>query len=114
MVSQKEWKERIKHLWGTSFVLLELSDLSLDENISRARILQSGSDPHIQDRKSKAEEIAEILSQPGRKNWMREGDEPYLELLKSGLINYPPQDRLDLIELTNPGSLLKPYPLEGL
>ena len=113
MISQKEWNERIKNLWGTSLVILELSDLSLDENISRARILQSGNDPHIQNRKSKAQELAEILSHPGRKNWVRDGDEPYLELLRSGLINYPPQDRLDLVEVINPSSLLKPYPLEG-
>ena len=114
MITQKEWNERIKKLWGTSFVLLELSDLSLDENISRARILQTGNDPHIQKRKSKAQELAEILSHPGRENWIREGDEPYLELLNSGLINYPPQDRIDLVELINPSSSPKPHPLEGL
>jgi hypothetical protein len=112
MVSQKEWTEKIKQLWGTSIVLLDNSSLSVDEHISRARKLQDGIDPYEAKRKTKAQEIAAIYSQPGRKNWFNKGDEAYLELLTTGLINYPPQDRLDLIELKKSDDFLRQYTSE--
>jgi hypothetical protein len=112
MINDEEWRQKIFKLWGVRFFILELSNLSLDENIGLARVLQDGVDPYAKDRKSKAQEIGEILSQPGRKNWIRQGDEPFLELLKTGLINYPPQNRLDLLRLMNSGNFSGPYQSE--
>lgn len=112
MITQEEWKNKIMELWGTPLVLLSISELSLDEHISRARILHTGTDPHLDKRKSKAQELSEILSQRGRKNWLRDGDEPYFDLLRNGLINYPPQDRLDLIDLKHSNDFLGQYQLE--
>lgn len=113
MIDDKEWRQKIFKLWGVRLFILELSNLSLDENIGLARVLQDGVDPYANDRKSKAQELGEIMSQPGRKNWLRPGDEPYLELLKTGLINYPPQNRLDLLKLMNSGAFPAPYLLEN-
>jgi len=52
------------------------------------------------------------MSLPGKKNWVREDDKPYFELITSGLINYPPQDRLDLLELKKSDDFLKKYTSE--
>jgi len=112
MISQEEWNQKIKQLWGTNLVSVNNSDLSIDEHISRARKLQTGIDPHEARRKNKAQEIAAIMSLPGKKNWVREDDKPYFELITSGLINYPPQDRLDLLELKKSDDFLKKYTSE--
>ena len=112
MISQDEWNQKIKRLWGTNLVSVNNSDLSIDEHISRARKLQTGNDPYEAKRKNKAQEIDAIMSLPGKKNWVREDDKPYFELITSGLINYPPQDRLDLLELKKSDDFLKKYTSE--
>ena len=97
MVTQEEWNKRIKILWGLPIVIMELSELSVDENIGLARQLEEGFDPYKNERMTKAQEMTEIMSNPGKTDWIKPDDKPYFELLISGLINYPPQDRLNFL-----------------